>query len=413
MRRALAGAGIAAMAAAVLLAAPATATADVIFDQADAEDLAATLDEAFQAQGVCYGWAIDVDNVGLPESSYGSNFGANTRLSDAAEFDQCDTTVEFQADIRWTSESSEIEDSASYRVESLPEGPTTADLDSLELVSEDGLVSDNVDLDVYKAVSSLPLLAADAGVAEPMEASPAPETAAQSAGGEPTNSPGSDFWREAGGAVLFSLVLLVGGGVFAFWALRSPAARRRAEARAAGNASSDPPAYVPPEWSAGQRTRPPGQTRGPGGPDRPGQPGRAGPGRPAAAGQSGGGSAASGQSGSGSAASGQPGAGGSAASGQAGAGRSGGGSGGSGRSARSGSGAGQPGSGQPAEPGAERPGAGGPGSSGPGESGAPPSRSSGRSGAGAGEPDRQPPRSSNPPGGQPDDSPNPDTRPET
>lgn len=337
MRRALAGAGIAAMAAAVLLAAPATATADVIFDQADAEDLAATLDEAFQAQGVCYGWAIDVDNVGLPESSYGSNFGANTRLSDAAEFDRCDTTVEFQADIRWTSESSEIEDSASYRVESLPEGPTTADLDSLELVSEDGLVSDNVDLDVYKAVSSLPLLAADAGVAEPMEASPAPETVAQSAGGEPTNSPGSDFWREAGGAVLFSLVLLVGGGVFAFWALRSPAARRRAEARAAGSSSTDPPAYVPPEWSAGQPTRPPGQTspRQIGGQGGPGQPGRAGPAGPGASGQ--------------------------------------------------------PESGQPAE----RPGAGGPG------------------GSGSGESDRQPPRSSNPPGGQPADSPNPDTRPET
>ncbi|OLF08167.1 hypothetical protein BLA60_25260 [Actinophytocola xinjiangensis] len=271
MRRALAGAGIAVVSAIVLLAAPATATADVIFDQADADDLAATLDEAFQAQGVCYGWQINVDNVGMNEYSTGSNFGAGVALSEADDISRCDARIEFQADIRWTSESSEIEDSASYRVDSLPSGPTTADLDSLELVSEDGLVSDDVDVDVYKAVSALPLLAADAGVAEPMEASPAPETAAESAGGAPTNSPGSDFWREAGGAVLFSAVLLVGGGVFAFWALRSPAARRRT----GPTSKPETPAYVPPEWSVGgdQPTRPTRQPGRPGaGPPGAGQP---------------------------------------------------------------------------------------------------------------------------------------------
>ncbi|GAB3431619.1 hypothetical protein [Actinophytocola sediminis] len=269
MRRALAGVAIAAVAGIVLLAAPATATADVIFDQADADELVATLAEAYEAQGVCYGWQIDVDNVGIPESSSGSNFGAGTSLRDASERSSCDATIEFQASIRWTSESSESEDSASYQVESLPSGPTTADLDSLELISEDGLAGDNVDLDVYKAVSALPLLAADAGVAQPLEASPAPETAAQAGGGEATGSPGSDFLRQAGGALLFAAVLILGGGVFAYWALRSSSARRRAAS--APVEAGGPPEYVPPEWYD-QRTAPPntGPTRPGARPDRPG-----------------------------------------------------------------------------------------------------------------------------------------------
>jgi hypothetical protein len=233
--------------AAVLLAAPATASADVIFDNADGEDLAATLAEAYEAQGVCYGWHVDVDNVGTFESSSGSNFGFGTRLRDTPEFSSCDTTVEFQANIQWTSESSESEDSASYNLESLPQGPTTSDLNSLEIISEDGLEGDNVDIDVYKAVAALPLLAADAGVADPLEASPAPETAAEEAGGQPTNSPGSDFLRQSGGAILFGALLVLGGGVFAFWSLRSSSARRRAAA-APVEPGGETPEYVPPEW---------------------------------------------------------------------------------------------------------------------------------------------------------------------
>lgn len=241
-----------AAAVAALLAAPATASADVIFDQADAEELAATLDEAHQAQGVCYGWHVDVDNVGIMETSEGSNFGAGVGIRDAPEFTtSCDTTVEFQANIRWTSETSEMEDSASYQVESLPEGPTTSDLDSLELISEESLVSDNVDVAVYKAVSALPLLAADAGVAEPLEASPAPPTVAE--GAQPTNSPGSDLLRDSGGAILFGVLLLLAGGVFAFWALRTSRGWRHRRATAAQGGRI--PEYVPPDWS-GRPTEP-------------------------------------------------------------------------------------------------------------------------------------------------------------
>lgn len=213
MRRPLA---VLACAAGVLLAAPGVASADVIFDQADADELAATLADAYDTQGVCYGWSIDVNNEGLPESSVGSNFGAGQSLQDAGS--TCDKSVEFTANIVWTPESSESEDSAVYGLTSSSGGPTVDDLDDLEIISEDGLVGDNVDSDVYKAVAALPLLAADTGLAEPIEASPAPES---EAGGEATSSPGSDFWRQSGMTVLWAVILLLAAVVFGWYAIKS------------------------------------------------------------------------------------------------------------------------------------------------------------------------------------------------
>jgi hypothetical protein len=157
----------------------------------------------------------------------------------------CDKSVELQASISWTPESSESEDSASYQVISTPSGPTTADLDDLDIISEDGLVGDDVDADVYKAVAALPLLAADAGVASPIEASPAPES--ESAGGAPTNSPGSDFWRESGMLLLWGAVLLLAGVVFGWYVIKT--SRRPARRRTIGPVQEQIPDTVPPEWT--------------------------------------------------------------------------------------------------------------------------------------------------------------------
>jgi hypothetical protein len=220
---------------------PGVASADVIFDQADADELAATLAEAYDAQNVCYGWSIAVDNEGVPETSVGSNFGAGRSVSDG----DCAKSVEFQASITWTSESSESEDSASYTVVSTPSGPTTDDLDGLDLISEDGLVGDNGDADVYKAVAALPLLAADTGVADPIEASPAPESDAGDAA--PTNSPGSDFWRGSGMQILWGSVILLAGVVFAWYAITT--SRRPARRRTIGPVAEQIPEYVPEDWS--------------------------------------------------------------------------------------------------------------------------------------------------------------------
>lgn len=240
----------AAGACAVLLAVPGTAAADPIFDQADADDLVATLDEAYQAQRVCYGWAVTVNNVGIRDTSVGSNFGVGQSLDQNAW--NCDAMVEFTAHITWTSASSESEDSASYTVTSSAGGPTTEDLNSLELISRDGVAGDNGDVEIYKAVSALPLLAADAGLADPIEATPAPESVAQADGGAPTNSPGSDFWRRAGGSIMWGAVLIAAAGVFAWWTLRSSKAAATAPARRAGPRPVRAPNHVPPAWSGNQ-----------------------------------------------------------------------------------------------------------------------------------------------------------------
>ncbi len=271
-------------AAVAVCLAPGAASADVIFDPADADELAATLADAYEAQGVCYGWSVDVNNVNVPETSVGSNFGAGQPLRDRGE---CAKSVEFQADITWTSESSESEDSASYQVVSTPSGPSTSDLDSLDIISEDGLAGDNVDSDVYKAVAALPLLAADAGIAEPIEASPAPESDAGDA--VPTDSPGSDFWRQSGMQVLWGVVLLLGAVAFGWYAIR--AHRRTARPRAVGPSAEQIPEYVPPQWSppppdepaAGPPGDPGDEPAGDAGPagDPPDPPGPGQPGKPA------------------------------------------------------------------------------------------------------------------------------------
>jgi outer membrane biosynthesis protein TonB len=211
------------VAALLLLACPATASADVIFDPADAEELAAVLEEAAEGQDVCYGWDVVVDDaVAGRDTSVGSNFGAGESLDTAG--DSCETKVQFTAFITYTSESSESEDSATFDVVSTPRGPTTDDLNNLDL-GLDGLTGENVDAVVAKAVAALPLLAADAGVADPIEASPAPE--AEAADAQLTDSPGSDFWRRNGNFIWWGGGLLLAGIVFAVYVIRSNRHTRR------------------------------------------------------------------------------------------------------------------------------------------------------------------------------------------
>jgi hypothetical protein len=219
-----------ALAALFLLVTPGLATADVIFDPADADELAAVLAEATDEQGVCYGWNVRVDNVGVPEDSVGSNGGAGVPIDSS-----CAKHVELTAQITYTSESSESEDSASFDVSSSPGGPTKADLDALDL-DWDGLTGEDPDVVIGKAVTALPLLAADKGMAKPIAA--APETGAAPADAQLTDDPGSDWWRGRGGAVLWGVGLLLAGGLFAWWALKVNRARQRPRPESV-------PVYVP------------------------------------------------------------------------------------------------------------------------------------------------------------------------
>ncbi|GAB1509910.1 hypothetical protein [Actinophytocola sp. KF-1] len=243
-----------ALSALLVLAAPATATADVIFDPADADDLAATLAEATAAQGVCYGWDVQVDDqVSGAAESVGSDRGAGVPVDTSS----CAKYVRLDVFITWTSESSESEDSASYDVVSSPGGPGRSDLDGLEL-DMDGLTGDDPDVVIGNAVAALPLLAADKGMTEGIEA--APETGDAPADAALTDDPGSDWWRKNGGVLLWGLGLLLAGGVFAWWVFRSRP--RRPKAVAVPDTVPDdlvPPPYEPPTAPIAVQPDPPTQ----------------------------------------------------------------------------------------------------------------------------------------------------------
>jgi hypothetical protein len=166
----------------------------------------------------------------VAEDSIGSNLGAGVPIGSS-----CAKQVQLTARITYTSESSESEDSASYDVTSSPGGPTRADLDALDL-DWDGLTGEDPDVVIGKAVTALPLLAADKGMAKPIAA--APETGAAPADAQLTDDPGSDWWRDNGGAVLWGVGLILGGGLFAWWVLKVNRARQRPRPEAV-------PVYVP------------------------------------------------------------------------------------------------------------------------------------------------------------------------
>lgn len=203
------------LSALLLLAGPATASADVIFDPADADDLAATLAEATAAQDICYGWNVQVSDQSSSDSeSVGSDRGAGV----AVDTMSCSKYVVLDVYITWTSESSESEDSASYDVTSSAGGPTRSDLDGLEL-DWDGLTGEDPDVVIGNAVAALPLLAADKDMGKAIEAAPASGDAPADA--SLTDDPGSDWFRNNGGTMLWGLGLLLAGGVFFLWVFRS------------------------------------------------------------------------------------------------------------------------------------------------------------------------------------------------
>lgn len=216
-------------------------SADPVFDQEDATDLADLLADATAAQQVCYGWAVDVTDLGGgPDGpSVGSNFGAGRALADG----ECPRTVVFVADITYTSQSSESPDRASWQVRSTPPADLTAALDRLGLFDEGDLTGDTVDAAVAKAVAALPQLAAEAGLAPPVVATPAPSTPPDV--GAPADRPGPDYLRRAGGLLVFGVVMLLAGLAFGGYVLRT-ARRRPVTPGTSPDAGHAPPDTDPP-----------------------------------------------------------------------------------------------------------------------------------------------------------------------
>lgn len=227
------------------------AQTDPVFDPEDAQDLADLLADATAAQGVCYGWIVqiaDVQNRSQARST-GSNFGPGRSVDTGTS---CRYVVQFTADILYARESSDFDDSASWSVTSRPRGPGTAELDQLGLVEEGDLVGEEPDVAVSKAVAALPQLAANAGIAAPLSAAPATSTPPDV--GSLSDNPGSDYLRRAGGLLAFGAVLLVGGTAFGLFAVHSSRARR-APATPVTEAPSGP---EPPDPAAPPAPPPPG-----------------------------------------------------------------------------------------------------------------------------------------------------------
>jgi hypothetical protein len=180
----------AALLAALALAAPGGAAGLPILDAADAQELAERLAEARAQQGVCYGWVVEVqDDAGSEDGvDQGSSLGVGTTVDPAA----CPRSVVLRAAVRYTSESSESEDSAGAVIDSSLDGPSVDQLERLGL-GAGGLTGDANDLRLISMVEVLPLLVAEGGQAPYVQseigAAPAPADVV------PTGAPGSDWWR--------------------------------------------------------------------------------------------------------------------------------------------------------------------------------------------------------------------------
>jgi hypothetical protein len=191
----------------VALAAPAQAG---VVSPEDAAELAQTLAEAQDEQGVCYGWNV-TNNFSASSDVGSSTSGPGVALVPVRS--TCPKgAVILEGDIDYACESCESSDSASVSIaSSLANPPTVDDLKGLGLKAGD-LTGDNDDTTLVNMVNALPLLVADRGNApyvpyEPAKTVPAADHA--------TDKPGSDLLRDTWiQLVLFGGLIVAGPGFY-------------------------------------------------------------------------------------------------------------------------------------------------------------------------------------------------------
>jgi hypothetical protein len=180
------------------------AGAGPIIDDPDAIELANALGDAADEHGICYGWEISIDDRGALLEDVGSNFGPGVSVQTAA----CPKYIVFWASYRWTSESSESEDSVSFGVSANVAGaPLARDLERVGITG--GALLDRDDITVYNATLALVALASEAGLGPPIAFE-------QNVGTIPsTDKPDqvdSDWMREYG-SVIATFAMVIAGGV--------------------------------------------------------------------------------------------------------------------------------------------------------------------------------------------------------
>lgn len=165
-------------------------------------DTVAILRRATEQQNVCYGWRLS--DSGRTVVSAGSNLGDGVPVD--SDPTRCPRWVEVVADVVYTSESSESEDSASVWVESTVGVSSFAFDDGLKRLGlDDGVFIDDPGWAITRAAVSLPLLMAEQGKAPAASVS----TAAPAAAPSPLPNPGSDLWRDRWGYLVTGAVLLL------------------------------------------------------------------------------------------------------------------------------------------------------------------------------------------------------------
>ena len=212
MRRAVVAGALAAVALLIVTAGPAAAVP--ILAPADAEELALELEEATEVQGICYGWRVrvsDADRI-LTGEDVGSSRGVGKPAPDVS----CPRWMVFEATLTYTSESSESEDSATFRVFSNVTGAPDEGHLRRAGVNAGALLGADDDVAVINATLALPALAAELQLAPPLpldrNADDIPEV------DRPTGAPGSDWLRSYGDYLGLIGVLVVGGLAWAGWA---------------------------------------------------------------------------------------------------------------------------------------------------------------------------------------------------
>jgi hypothetical protein len=205
-------------------------------------DTVPLLKAAADSQGVCYGWRLYDYSTQIDA---GSNLGDRVAVRDD---ERCPRWLEVSAVVRYTSSSSESSDSATVSVGG------SADIDPADLwtvvrgLDRFGLDSDAFVDDpgwaITRAATVLPLLAAEAGLAEPVDpptAGPAAPAADPAAAPSPLPAAGNDLWRDRWrylltgvGMLLLAALFVTVGVVKRRRQLRGVVPAQRAGAEAAG-----------------------------------------------------------------------------------------------------------------------------------------------------------------------------------
>ena len=259
------------LASAVLPAASAYAENPVL-DAAGDADVASSLAEALQVQGVCYGYVLQVADADTGQFSgtfATSSLGAGVDALGAPDCRRGSVVV--AARIDYTSSFSEAEDSARWELVSTVGGLTMADVEAVTGGSATDLLDDSrSETALLNAVLALPGLASERAGLPPVVLEPNTEPLPD--GARATDRPGSD-WLRQNGALLALCAFAVAAGVVAFLSSRRPA-RDPSRPRTFGPVPRTP-GPVPRTPGTGPYASPPGPS--PPAPPRPAAPPPVGP----------------------------------------------------------------------------------------------------------------------------------------